>query len=255
LGDLAAIRLSPSGTENLHPGPAILSADRAAGILPLAKVRWRRAARWRRLARRGAGRAIMAEVLQCHVFARPDFAMGGPHGGAPRGPIAGGLHGGTAFRDGWTAWRRRASRNPAAPRNAVSPWETGAPRSAASQWEAAANPWLGAIARCSRTGSSNPSPSSGESANSRSLCSAACKPASCRVPVPRRDLSVRHADSGRAARRPFRESAGTNISTITDTTATPRGLRGTDGSNSASSCSESSELRTRARSMAQARHS
>jgi hypothetical protein len=69
----------------------------------------------------------------------------------------------TAFRAGWTAWRRRASRNPAAPRNAVSPWEAGAPRSAASGWEAAANPWLGAIARCSRTGSSNPSPSSGES--------------------------------------------------------------------------------------------
>ena len=64
---------------------------------------------------------------------------------------------------GWTAWRRRASRNPAAPRNAVSPWEAGAPRSAASRWEAAANPWLGAIARCSRTGSSNPSPSSGQS--------------------------------------------------------------------------------------------
>ena len=69
----------------------------------------------------------------------------------------------TAFRDGWTAWRRRASRNPAAPRNAVSLWEAGAPRSAASRWEAAANPWLGAIARCSRTGSSNPSPSSRES--------------------------------------------------------------------------------------------
>ena len=69
----------------------------------------------------------------------------------------------TAFRDGWTAWRRRASRNPAAPRNAVSPWEAGAPRSTASRWEAAANPWLGAIARCSRTGSSNPSPSSKES--------------------------------------------------------------------------------------------
>src|SRR5215469_15757623 len=51
-----------------------------------------------------------------------------------------------AFRDGWTAWRRRASRNPAAPRHAVSPWEAGAPRSAASRWEAAANPWLGAIA-------------------------------------------------------------------------------------------------------------
>jgi hypothetical protein len=75
----------------------------------------------------------------------------------------------TASRDGWTAWRRRASRNPAAPRNAVSPWEAGAPRSAASRWEAAANPWLGAIARCSRTGSSNPSPSTGESANFRSL--------------------------------------------------------------------------------------
>jgi hypothetical protein len=75
----------------------------------------------------------------------------------------------TAFRDGWTAWRRRASRNPAAPRNAVSPWEAGAPRGATSRWEAAANPWLGAIARCSRTGSSNPSPSSEESANFRSL--------------------------------------------------------------------------------------
>jgi len=69
----------------------------------------------------------------------------------------------TAFRDGWTAWRRRASRNPAAPRNAVSPWEAGVPRSAASRREAAANPWLGTIARCSCTGSSNPSPSSGES--------------------------------------------------------------------------------------------
>src|ERR1700749_4538000 len=111
----------------------------------------------------------MAEVLQCHGFARPDFAMGGPHGGAPRGPIAGGLHGGGAphFAMGGTAWRRRASRNPAVPRNAVSPWEAGALRSAASRWEAAANPWLGAIARCSRTGSSNPSPSSGESANFR----------------------------------------------------------------------------------------
>src|SRR5215469_15463667 len=43
--------------------------------------------------------------------------------------------------------------------DAVSPWEAGAPRSAASRCEAAANPWLGAIARCSRTGSSNPSPS------------------------------------------------------------------------------------------------
>jgi hypothetical protein len=65
-----------------------------------------------------------------------------------------------AWRRG-PAWRRRASRNPAAPQNAVSPCEAGAPRSPASRWEAAANPWLGAIARCSRTGSSNPSPSSG----------------------------------------------------------------------------------------------
>ena len=34
---------------------------------------------------------------------------------------------------------------------------------------AARNPWLGATVRCSRTGSSNPSPSSAESANFRSL--------------------------------------------------------------------------------------
>src|SRR5690349_10886071 len=32
----------------------------------------------------------------------------------------------TAFRDGWTAWRRDSG-NPAAPRNAVSSWEAGAP--------------------------------------------------------------------------------------------------------------------------------
>src|SRR5215472_17515292 len=95
----------------------------------------------------------MADVLQLSGFRPAGFRKGGPHGGAPRGPIAGGLHGGTAFRDGWTPWRRGASRNPVAPRNAVSPWEAGAPRSAASRWEAAANPWLGAIARCSRTGS------------------------------------------------------------------------------------------------------
>ena len=94
---------------------------------------------------------------------RQGFAVGEGAVAAARGPIAGGLHGGgAAFRDGWTAWRRRTSRNPAAPRNAVLPW-AGAPRRAASRWEAAANPWLGVIARCSRTGSSNPSPSSGES--------------------------------------------------------------------------------------------
>jgi hypothetical protein len=34
--------------------------------------------------RLGGPGAIMAEVLQCHVFARPDFAMGGSHGDAPR---------------------------------------------------------------------------------------------------------------------------------------------------------------------------
>jgi len=45
----------------------------------------------------------------------------------------------------------------------------GRPRSAASRWEAAANPRLGAIARCSRTRSSNSSPSSGESTNFRFL--------------------------------------------------------------------------------------
>jgi hypothetical protein len=50
---------------------------------------------------------------------------------------------------------------------------TPAPRSAASRWEAAANPWLGAIARCSRTGSSNPSPSRRESANFQFLDGAA----------------------------------------------------------------------------------
>src|SRR6516164_7549920 len=72
-------------------------------------------------------------------------------------------------RASWVDLMAACSRNPAAPRNAVSPWEAGAPRSAASRWEAAANPWLGAIARCSRTGSSNPSPSSGESTNFRFL--------------------------------------------------------------------------------------
>jgi hypothetical protein len=83
--------------------------------LPLAKVRWRRGGPHGGGGSQGGGPgAIMAEVLQCQVFARPDFAMGG-------------LRGGTAFRDGWTAWRRRASRNPAAPRNAVLPWEAGAP--------------------------------------------------------------------------------------------------------------------------------
>jgi hypothetical protein len=38
-----------------------------------------------------------------------------------------------------------------------------------TDWIPATNPWLGAIARCSRTGSSNPSPSTEESADFRSL--------------------------------------------------------------------------------------
>ena len=92
-------------------------------------------------------------------------------------PLAKARRRSTAFRDGWTAWRRRASRNLAAPRNALSSWEAGASRSAASRWEAAANPWLGAIARCSRTGSSNPSPSSGESRSRAILPSHGEKPA------------------------------------------------------------------------------
>src|SRR6516162_10943812 len=109
--------------------------------------------------------------LQCHVFARPDFATGGPHGGAPRGPLAGGLHGGGAphFAMGGTASRRRALTEPRCASERGLAMGGGRPAGAASRWEAAANPWLGAIARCSRTGSSNPSPSSRESTNFRFL--------------------------------------------------------------------------------------
>ena len=124
----------------------------------------RRAARWRRLARRGAGRPLW--LRYCNVtFSLGRISQWADRRAARLGPDSGrpARRRSTAFRDGWTASRRRASRNPAAPRNAVSPWEVGARRSAASRWEAAANPWLGAIAWCSRTGSSNPVPSSGES--------------------------------------------------------------------------------------------
>ena len=110
-------------------------------------------------ARTAGGRAAIMAVIAMSRFRRPDFAMGGPHGGAPRGPIAGGLHGGGALHFAMGGPHRGGGpHGTAAPRNAVSPWEAGAPRSAAS-----ANPWLGAIARCSRTGSSNPSPSSRQS--------------------------------------------------------------------------------------------
>src|SRR5215472_10834025 len=68
--------------------------------------------------------------------------LGGPHGGGPRGTP---LRLGTRSRHG-----RRAPR--------------GAPLHGGRQQQ---NPWLGAIARCSRTGSSNPSPSSGQSVSLR----------------------------------------------------------------------------------------
>jgi hypothetical protein len=44
----------------------------------------------------GPGEPSWLRYCKRHVFARPDCAMGGPHGGAPRGPIPGGLHGGGA---------------------------------------------------------------------------------------------------------------------------------------------------------------
>src|SRR6516225_4320913 len=144
----------------------LLKPDQAAGTFPSAKARWRRAARWRP-ARTGGGPGghSWLRYLQCHVFARPDFATGGPHGGAPRGPLSGGLHGGgaTHFAMGGTASRRRALTEPRCASERGLAMGGGRPAGAASRWEAAANPWLGAIARCSRTGSSNPSPSSRES--------------------------------------------------------------------------------------------
>src|SRR5262249_44483289 len=56
-------------------------------------------------------------------------------------------------RAGWTSWRR-ASRNPVAPRNAVSAMGGGRPVERRFTVGVAGNPWLGAIARCSRTGRS-----------------------------------------------------------------------------------------------------
>jgi hypothetical protein len=72
----------------------------------------------------------------------------------------------------------------------------GAPQSAASRWKAAANPWLGAIARCSRTGSSNPSPSRRESANFQFLDGAGYK----RLWYPRQPACLGHGC--RAGRQP-----------------------------------------------------
>ena len=140
----------------------LLKPDQAAGIFPSAKVRWRRAARWRP-ARTGGGPGghSWLRYLQCHVFARPDFATGGPHGGAPRGGLDGG--GAPHFAMGGTASRRRALTEPRCASERGLAMGGGRPAGAASRWEAAANPWLGAIARCSRTGSSNPSPSSRQS--------------------------------------------------------------------------------------------
>jgi hypothetical protein len=139
--DEPAISAGPSGPmilaargRRIDPGPAIRSADRAAGILPLAKVRWRRAARWARTA--GAGRAIMAEVLQYQRFRPAGFRNGRPARWRS-----------TAFRDGWIAWRRRASRNAAAPRNAVLPWEAGGP----AERRFAVGGSGKSVARCRRT--------------------------------------------------------------------------------------------------------
>jgi hypothetical protein len=83
--------------------------------------------------------SIVALPANRHGGRAPHFAMGGPHGGG--GPHGTPLRLGTRSRQGGG---RPAERT-------------------ASRWEAAANPWLGAIGRCSRTGSSNPSLSSRES--------------------------------------------------------------------------------------------
>jgi hypothetical protein len=152
----------------------LLKPDQAAGIFPSAKVRWRPARTGG-----GPGGHSWLRYLQCHVFARPDFATGGPHGGAPRGPLAGGLHGGGAphFAMGGTASRRRALTEPRCASERGLAMGGGRPAGAASRWEAAANPWLGAIARCSRTGSSNPSPSSRQSVSRRISPSCIARPA------------------------------------------------------------------------------
>ena len=115
--------------------------------------------------------------------------MGGPHGGAPRGPNTGrpARRRSTAFRDGWTAWRRAGT--PLRLGTQSRHGRRAPPRSAASRW-AAANPWLGAIARCSRTGSSNPSPSSGESAaNSGSYLPALSE---AQIPISQRVFGIGH---------------------------------------------------------------
>src|SRR5215472_3970904 len=81
----------------------------------------RRAARWRRLARRGAGRPSW--LRYCNVtFSLGRISQWADRMAARLGPDSGrpARRRSTAFRDGWTASRRRASRNPAAPRNAVS---------------------------------------------------------------------------------------------------------------------------------------
>src|SRR6516162_7882738 len=99
----------------------LLKPDQAAGIFPSAKVRWRPARTGG-----GPGGHSWLRYLQCHVFARPHFAMGG------------------------TASRRRALTEPRCASERGLAMGGGRPAGAASRWEAAANPWLGAIARCSR---------------------------------------------------------------------------------------------------------
>ena len=145
----------------IDPGPAIPSADRAAGILPLAKVRWRRAAR--SAARTAGGRAaIMPEVVAMSGFRPARFRNERP-----------------ARRHRISRWvDRMAAAGLTEPRCASErglDMGGGPPAERRFTVGAAANPWLGAIARCSRTGSSNPSPSSGESgANREAAVSRGC---------------------------------------------------------------------------------
>ena len=142
----------------------------------------------------GSRAAIMAEVLQCHVFARPDFANGRtawrrasrPDGGRPArrrstafregGPHGGGGPHGTPLRLGTPSRHgRRAPRGAPLHGGRQQQIRGSVPSHGARVPEVrihlppAKSPLrtcfarLGAKPRCSRTGGSNPSPSSEES--------------------------------------------------------------------------------------------
>ena len=94
----------------IDPGPAIPSADQAAGFLPLAKVRWRPHGGGGSHGRGPGGH----HGCYCNVTFSPAGFRNGrtawrrasrPDSGRPARRRS------TAFRDGWTASRRRASRN------------------------------------------------------------------------------------------------------------------------------------------------